>query len=52
VQAGDIIADGPPSTEQGELALGQECAVVAFMPWKATFSRFDPDFLSNAHRLG
>lgn len=31
VQAGDIIADGF-STEQGELALGQN-VVVAFMPW-------------------
>ena len=31
VKAGDVIADGP-STEQGELALGQN-VVVAFMPW-------------------
>lgn len=32
VEAGDIIADGP-STDLGELALGQN-AVVAFMPWQ------------------
>ena len=31
VQAGDIIADGP-STDRGELALGQN-VLVAFMPW-------------------
>ena len=31
VKSGDVIADGP-STEQGELALGQN-VVVAFMPW-------------------
>lgn len=31
VKRGDVIADGP-STEQGELALGQN-VVVAFMPW-------------------
>ena len=31
VKKGDVIADGP-STEQGELALGQN-VVVAFMPW-------------------
>jgi DNA-directed RNA polymerase subunit beta len=31
VKAGDIIADGP-STELGDLALGQNC-LVAFMPW-------------------
>ena len=31
VEAGEILADGP-STERGELALGQNC-VVAFMPW-------------------
>ena len=31
VQAGDVIADGP-STELGELALGQN-VLVAFMPW-------------------
>ena len=31
VRKGDVIADGP-STEQGELALGQN-VVVAFMPW-------------------
>ena len=31
VQAGDVIADGP-STDMGELALGQN-VVVAFMPW-------------------
>jgi DNA-directed RNA polymerase subunit beta len=31
VQAGDIIADGP-STDHGELALGQN-VLVAFMPW-------------------
>ncbi len=31
VEAGDIIADGP-STDQGELALGQN-VLVAFMPW-------------------
>ena len=31
VEAGDVIADGP-STELGELALGQN-VVVAFMPW-------------------
>jgi len=31
VNAGDIIADGP-STERGDLALGQN-VVVAFMPW-------------------
>lgn len=31
VKAGDVIADGP-STELGELALGQN-ALVAFMPW-------------------
>ncbi|HUP47651.1 MAG TPA: DNA-directed RNA polymerase subunit beta [Thermoanaerobaculia bacterium] len=31
VQAGDIIADGP-STDHGELALGQN-VMVAFMPW-------------------
>ena len=31
VQAGDIIADGP-STERGDLALGQN-VIVAFMPW-------------------
>lgn len=31
VKAGDVIADGP-STEQGELALGQN-VLVAFMPW-------------------
>jgi len=31
VKAGDVIADGP-STEMGELALGQN-VVVAFMPW-------------------
>ena len=32
VSVGDVIADGP-STDMGELALGQN-AVVAFMPWK------------------
>ena len=32
VGAGDIIADGP-STELGDLALGQNC-LVAFMPWQ------------------
>jgi DNA-directed RNA polymerase subunit beta len=32
VKAGDILADGP-STEQGELALGQN-VVVAFMTWE------------------
>ena len=31
VEVGEILADGP-STERGELALGQNC-VVAFMPW-------------------
>ncbi|MCX8507327.1 MAG: hypothetical protein ORN49_00365, partial [Rhodobacteraceae bacterium] len=31
VKAGDVIADGP-STELGELALGQN-VLVAFMPW-------------------
>jgi DNA-directed RNA polymerase subunit beta len=31
VEAGDVIADGP-STDRGELALGQN-AIVAFMPW-------------------
>jgi len=31
VKAGDVIADGP-STDRGELALGQN-VVVAFMPW-------------------
>ena len=31
VEAGEIMADGP-TTERGELALGQNC-VVAFMPW-------------------
>ncbi len=31
VKAGEIIADGP-STELGDLALGQNC-LVAFMPW-------------------
>jgi DNA-directed RNA polymerase subunit beta len=31
VKAGDVIADGP-STDRGELALGQN-AIVAFMPW-------------------
>ena len=31
VRAGDVIADGP-STDMGELALGQN-VVVAFMPW-------------------
>ncbi len=31
VEAGDIIADGP-STDRGELALGQN-VLVAFMPW-------------------
>ncbi len=31
VEAGEILADGP-STERGEIALGQNC-VVAFMPW-------------------
>ncbi len=31
IRAGDVIADGP-STELGELALGQN-VVVAFMPW-------------------
>jgi len=33
VNAGDILADGP-STDMGELALGQNM-LVAFMPWKA-----------------
>ncbi len=32
VKAGDVLADGP-STEQGELALGQNL-LVAFMPWE------------------
>ena len=31
VKAGDVIADGP-STDRGELALGQN-VIVAFMPW-------------------
>ncbi len=31
VEKGEILADGP-TTERGELALGQNC-VVAFMPW-------------------
>ena len=31
VEEGEILADGP-TTERGELALGQNC-VVAFMPW-------------------
>ena len=31
VDAGEVLADGP-TTERGELALGQNC-VVAFMPW-------------------
>ena len=31
VEQGEILADGP-TTERGELALGQNC-VVAFMPW-------------------
>lgn len=31
ITAGDVIADGP-STDLGELALGQNC-LVAFMPW-------------------
>ena len=31
VEAGEVLADGP-TTERGELALGQNC-VVAFMPW-------------------
>jgi DNA-directed RNA polymerase subunit beta len=33
VKGGDIIADGP-STELGELALGQNVLVVAFTPWQ------------------
>ncbi|MBT9258953.1 MAG: DNA-directed RNA polymerase subunit beta [Clostridiales bacterium] len=32
VEAGDVLADGP-STDQGELALGQD-VLVAFMPWE------------------
>jgi DNA-directed RNA polymerase subunit beta len=32
VEAGDVLADGP-STEEGELALGQNL-LVAFMPWE------------------
>ena len=32
VAAGEVIADGP-STDQGELALGQNI-LVAFMPWE------------------
>ncbi|KKW35307.1 MAG: DNA-directed RNA polymerase subunit beta [Candidatus Giovannonibacteria bacterium GW2011_GWA2_53_7] len=32
VKAGDVLADGP-STDQGELALGQNI-LVAFMPWE------------------
>ena len=31
VEEGEVLADGP-TTERGELALGQNC-VVAFMPW-------------------
>ncbi len=32
IEAGDVIADGP-STERGELALGQNL-IVAYMPWE------------------
>jgi DNA-directed RNA polymerase subunit beta len=32
VKAGDVLADGP-STDMGELALGQN-VLVAFMPWQ------------------
>ena len=49
VSAGDIIADGP-STDLGDLALGQN-VLVAFMPWNGyNFEDFDPAL--RAHREG
>ena len=47
VKQGDIIADGP-STDLGDLALGQN-VLVAFMPWNGyNFEDFDPAV--RAHR--